>query len=84
MHFVLWEADGNRTEGDLPDEEPSSILDQSMLERRESIGFELEDILSNLRSLDTHGPPKAVCVLGANSHVVCTRVHHNFIFTENT
>jgi hypothetical protein len=82
MRFVLWEANGNRTEGDLPDEEPSlSILDQSPLERRASIGFELEDVLSNLRSLDTHGPPKAVYVLGANSHVVCTRVHHDFVFS---
>jgi hypothetical protein len=84
MHFVLWEADGNRTEGDLPDEEPLNILDQSPSERRASLGFELEDVLSNLRALHALGPPKAVCALGSNSHVVCTRVRYNFVSTENT
>jgi hypothetical protein len=75
MRFVLWEIDGNRTEGDLPDEEPANIIDQSPSERRASLGFELEDVLTNLRPLDTLGPPKAVSILGANSHVVCTRAH---------
>jgi hypothetical protein len=66
MRFVLWEADGTKTEGDLPDEQPRSLLDLSEEEQDKAVGFHLREVLSRVQVTGA----SRVSLLGANSHVV--------------